>query len=128
MRLRSRLNVCRENLCVVCGEKEWFFKYVRDFYVKVEITLLKSGWNGQSVRRDVLEQEKCCLRTGKVARVGNRRVVCETGRICLKRGKVLPEKWIACDLNKNFAGNWWVGGVIGRWVVLNEREVLVFRK
>ena len=64
-------------------------------------TLLKSGWNGQSVRRDVLEQEKCCLRTGKVARVGNRRVVCETGRICLKRGKVLPEKWIACDLNKN---------------------------
>ena len=91
-------------------------------------TLLKSGWNGQSVMRDVLEQEKCCLRTGKVARVGNRRVVCETGRICLKRGKVLPEKWIACDLNKNFAGNWWVGGVIGRWVVLNEREVSVIRK
>ena len=106
---------------------EWCFECVRDLSVKRK-TLLKSGWNGQSVRRDVLEQEKCCLRTGKVARVGNRRVVCETGRICLKRGKVLPEKWIACDLNKNFAGNWWVGGVIGRWVVLNEREVLVFRK
>ena len=111
-----------------CGEKGRRFECIRDFDVKVEITLLKSGWNGQSVRRDVLEQEKCCLRTGKVARVGNRRVVCEIGWICLKRGKVLPEKWIACDLNKNFAGNWWVGGVIGRWVVLNEREVLVFRK
>lgn len=71
---------------MVCGEKERRFECIRDFDVKrIRKTLLKSGWNGQSVRRDVLEQEKCCLRTGKVARVGNRRVVCEIGGICLKR-------------------------------------------
>ena len=71
-------NVCREILYVVCGEKERCFECVRDLWHDfdvfcTEILTVESGWNGQSVRRDVLEQEKCCLRTGKVARVGNRR-------------------------------------------------------
>ena len=37
-----------------CGEKGRRFECIRDFDVKWK-TLLKSGWNGQSVRRDVLE-------------------------------------------------------------------------